>query len=199
MCAGYCEIPDKKFRHGLGFGPIVYWFDPAPILLAMMLPLPTYPISNKNELPTMFSIGFVSVWFWTCLNNCTSIIFKEIPCENSCTCFLMYLRNAVLDHLPISMINKIGNPERYMAIAEPKQVDLVPISDQRMPSFVSPIATTPLRHKSAIISAVTLIVVFLCFMRETGEFLFIPLYERILLVIDAQIFMGNRSLSRVRH
>jgi hypothetical protein len=37
MCAGYREIPNKKFRHGLGFGPIVNWFDPAPVLLVMML------------------------------------------------------------------------------------------------------------------------------------------------------------------
>jgi hypothetical protein len=37
MCAGYREIPDKKFRHGLGFGPIVNWFDPAPVLLTVML------------------------------------------------------------------------------------------------------------------------------------------------------------------
>jgi hypothetical protein len=199
MCAGYREIPDKKFRHGLGFGPTVNWFDPTPILSAMMLPLPTYTISNKNESPTMFSIGFVSVWFWTCLNDCTSIIFEEIPCDNFCTCFLMYLRNALLDHLPISMIEKIGTPERYMAIAAPKQMDLVPISDRRMPSFVSPIVTTPSRHKSAIISAVTLMIVFLCFTRETEEFLLVPLYGRILLVINAQIFTEHRSLSHVRH
>jgi hypothetical protein len=200
MCAGYREIPDKKFRHGLGFGPIVYWFDPTPVLSAMMLPLPTYPISNENKSPTMFSIGFVSVWFLTCLNDCTLIIFEEIPCENSCTYFLMYLRNAVLDYLPISMIKKkIGTPERYMAIAAPERMDFVPISDWRMPSFVSPIATTPSQHKPAIISAVTLMIVFLCFTRETGEFLFVSLYDRILLVIDAPIFTGHRSSSRVRH
>jgi hypothetical protein len=111
----------------------------------------------------------------------------------------MYLRNTVLDHLPINMIKEIGTPERYMAIAAPKQMDLVPIYDWRMPSFVSPIATTPSRHKSAIISVVTLMIMFLCFTRETGEFLFVPLYDRILLVIDAQIFTGHRSLSRVRH
>ncbi len=38
----------------------------------------------------------------------------------------MYLMIAVLDHLPISMIKKIGTPERYIAIAAPKQMDLVP-------------------------------------------------------------------------
>jgi len=38
MCARYREIPDVKFRRGLGFGPIVNWFVPAPVLLALMLP-----------------------------------------------------------------------------------------------------------------------------------------------------------------
>ena len=38
MCARYREIPDVKFRRGLGFEPIVNWFVPAPVLLAMMLP-----------------------------------------------------------------------------------------------------------------------------------------------------------------
>jgi hypothetical protein len=105
----------------------------------------------------------------------------------------------MLDHLPISMIKKIGTPESYMAIAAPEQMDLVPISDRGMLSFVSPIATTLLWLKLAIISAVTLMTVFLCFTRETGEFLFVPLYDRILLVIDAHILTGHRSLSRVCH
>jgi hypothetical protein len=43
----------------------------------------------------------------------------------------MYLRKAVLDHLPISMIKKTGTPARYMAIAAPERMDLVPISDLR--------------------------------------------------------------------
>jgi hypothetical protein len=113
--------------------------------------------------------------------------------------FAYVFEEPVLDHLLISMIEKIGTPERYMAITAPKQMDLVPISDQWMLSFVSPMATTPSRQKSAIISAVTLMIMFLCFTRDTGEFLFVPLYDRILLVINAQIFTGHRSLSRVRH
>jgi hypothetical protein len=56
----------------------------------------------------------------------------------------------VLDHLPIE---KTDTPA-----AAPDQMDLVPISDRRMPSFVSPIMTTPSRHKSAIISLVTLMI-----------------------------------------
>ena len=56
-----------------------------------------------------------------------------------------------------------------------------------------------LQHKSTINSAVTLLIVFLCFTRETGEFLFAPMYDRLLLVIDAQILMGHRSSSRVHH
>ena len=37
MCARYREIPDMKLRQGLGLGPIVNWFVPAPVLSAMML------------------------------------------------------------------------------------------------------------------------------------------------------------------
>ncbi len=40
MCARYRKIPDIKFRQELGFGPIVTWFDPASVLLAVMLPPP---------------------------------------------------------------------------------------------------------------------------------------------------------------
>jgi hypothetical protein len=73
-----------------------------------------------------------------------------MPGKNSCTCFRMYLRKAVLDHLQISMIKKTGTPARYMAITAPERMDLVPISDLQIPSFVSPITTTPSQHKSAI-------------------------------------------------
>jgi hypothetical protein len=52
-----------KFRRELGFGTIVKWFGPAPVLSAKMLPPPIYLISNKNDSPTLFSIGFVSVGF----------------------------------------------------------------------------------------------------------------------------------------
>ena len=57
----------------------------------------------------------------------------------------------MVDHLPINIIEKTGTPERYMAIAAPEQIDFVPISDRWMPSLVSPLVTTPSRHKSAII------------------------------------------------
>ncbi len=46
-------------------------------------------------------------------------LFDGIPCKNTCTCFWMYFRKAMLDHCPISMIEKIGTPARYMAIAVP--------------------------------------------------------------------------------
>ena len=83
----------------------------------------------------------------------------------------------MLVHLPISMIQKTGTPGRYMAIAAPERMDLVPISDLGIPSFVSLIGTTPTpsRHKSAIISLVILMIGLLCFTREIGEFLFAPL------------------------
>ena len=37
MCAGYREIPEIKLRRELEFGPIDNWFDPTPVLSAMML------------------------------------------------------------------------------------------------------------------------------------------------------------------
>jgi hypothetical protein len=70
----------------------------------------------------------------------------------------MYLRKDVLDHLSISMIEKTGIPVRYMAIADHERMDLVPISNRQMLSFVSPIVTTPLPHKLVIISPVTLMI-----------------------------------------
>ena len=153
MCLGYRSVPDTKLRRVLGFGPIVNLFDPTPVFLAMMLPPSIYLISNEHESPIMLPIGFISVGFWMCLNDFTSIIFKEMPCENSCTCFLIYFRNAMLYQLPISMIEKTGTSARYIAIAAPNRMDLVPISERRMPNFVPPIVTTLSRHRSAIISA----------------------------------------------
>ena len=150
---------------------------PAPVFSVMMLSSPIYPISNENESPTMFSIGLDSVGFWMCLKVWTSIIFEDMPCENSWTCFLVYLRKAVLDHLPISMIEKTGTPARYMAIAAPERMDLVQISDRQMPSFVLPIVNTPSRHKSAIISAVTLMILFLCLPERLGNFCLPPVRQ----------------------
>jgi hypothetical protein len=141
----------------------------------MMLPPPIYSISSKNESPTMFSIRFVAVEFWTCLKDWISIIFDEIPCENSCTCFRMYLRKALLDQRPTSMIEKTGVPAKYIAMATPDLIDFDPILDQMIPSFVSPIATTPSRIRFTIISDVMLMILFPCFARETGEFAFVPL------------------------
>jgi hypothetical protein len=95
----------------------------------MMLPPPIYSISSKNKLPTIFFIGFVAVEFWTCLKDWISIILDEIPCENSCTCFRMYLRNAVLDQRLTSMIKKMGVPAKYIAMAAPDRIDFDPILD----------------------------------------------------------------------
>jgi hypothetical protein len=125
MCLGDHAVPSTKLRQVLGFALIVNWFDPSPILLTMMLPPSMYPISNENKLPTMFSIRFVSVGFWMCLNDCTSLIFEDLPCKNSWTCFLMYFRNVLLDRLQITMIKKSGTLARYMVIAAPKKMDLV--------------------------------------------------------------------------
>jgi hypothetical protein len=83
----------------------------------MMLPPSIHHINNENVSLTMFSIGLVSVGFWTSLNVCILIIFVK-RCRA-----LIYFRNAVLDQLPISIIEKTGTPARYMAITAPERMD----------------------------------------------------------------------------
>ncbi len=117
-------------------------------------------------------LGFGRVWTTVLLS-----FWGDVPCENSCTCFQMYFRKAVLDHLRIRMIEKTGTPARYMAIAAPERMDLVQISDRQMPSFVLPIVNTPSRHKSAIISAVTLMILFLCLPERLGNFCLPPVRQ----------------------
>ena len=50
------------FRRELGFGPIVNWFEPAPVLSAMMFPPPIYPKQRKRVanyvLHRIVSVGF---------------------------------------------------------------------------------------------------------------------------------------------
>ena len=103
----------------------------------------------------------------------------------------MYFRNARLDQRPISMIEKTGTPARYMAIAAPDRIKCVPTSDRWMPSFVSPMATTPSLSRFATISDVMLIVLFLCRARETGESLLVPLNVWIRLTIEAHSLTGH--------
>ena len=50
----------------------------------------------------------------------------------------MYLRKASEDHLPIIMMENVGTPSRYMAIAAPDRREWVPISSLVKPSFSSP-------------------------------------------------------------
>ena len=129
-----------------------------------------YPISNEDESPTIESAVFVVSGLLMCLKVCTSIIFDEMPKLNSCTCFRMYFRKARLDQRPISIMEKMGTPARYMAIAAPDRIECVPTSERWIPSFVSPIATTPSFRRFATISDVMLMVLLLCCARETGEF-----------------------------
>ncbi len=83
----------------------------------------------------------------------------------------------MLDQRPASMIKKTGVPAKYIAMAAPDRIDFDPILDRLIPSVVSPIAITPSRIRFTIISDVMLMILFLCFARETGEFGFAPLYE----------------------
>ena len=97
------------------------------------------------------------------------------------------------------MMEKIGTPGRYMAIAALDLIECVPISERWMPNFVSPIVTTPSRRRLATISDVMLIVLFLCLARETGESLLVPLIERIRVTMEAQSLTGHMIGSDVRH
>ncbi len=81
----------------------------------------------------------------------------------------------MLDHCPISMIEKIGTPARYKAITAPDQMECVLISNQRMPSFVLLMATTLSQMRLAIISEVMLMSLFLWNARDTGESTFVSL------------------------
>jgi hypothetical protein len=65
------------------------------------------------------------------------------------------------------MIKKMGVPAKYIAMAAPDLIDIDPISNQTIPSFVSLIATTPLWIRFTIISDVMLMILFPCFARET--------------------------------
>ncbi len=183
----------------VGFGPVLVGATPAPVLWRWCSLYQFYPISNKDELPTTESVVFVVSGLFMCLKDWTWIIFEEMMKLNSWTCFLMYFRKARLNHCPISMIEKIGTPARYMAIAAPDWIKCVPTSKWWMPSFVSPIATMPSLSRFETISDVLLIVLFLCRARETGESLLVPLYVRIRLTIKAQSLNGHMTGSDVLH
>ncbi len=105
----------------------------------------------------------------------------------------------MLDQHPTSMIEKTGVPAKYIAMAAPDRIDFDPILDRLIPSFVSPIATTPSRIRFTIISDVMLMILVPCFARETGEFGFVPLYERIRVMIDVQIFTVHKLMLFVFH
>ena len=98
----------------------------------------------------------------------------------------MYFRKARLDQRPISM-------------RKPDRIECVPISWHWIPSFVSPIATTPSFSRFATISLVMLMVLFEWRARETGEFVLDPSYVRIRVTIEAHSLIGHMMWSSVLH
>ncbi len=68
-----------------------------------------------------------------------------------------------------------------------------------MPSFVSPIATTPSLIRLEIISDVMLMILFLCRAEETSESVLVSLYVRICVIIDAHSLTGLMIGSAVLH
>jgi hypothetical protein len=89
----------------------------------------------------------------------------------------MYFRKTRLDQRPISMIENIGTPARYMAIAAPEQIECILTSEWRMPSFALPMATTPSLIRFDIISNVMLMILFLCWAKQTGVFIGYFIYK----------------------
>ncbi len=79
-------------------------------------------------------------------NFSLEIIFWLISLLNSCTCFLMYRRKALLDQRPISIIVYTGTPARYIAIAAPLLVEWRPIQSAENPNVSFPIAVVA--HRS---------------------------------------------------
>ncbi len=94
---------------------------------------------------------------------------------------------------------KIGMPARYIDIAAPLLIECVSISDHRIPRFVLPIASTPSWMRVEIMSEVILMILFPFLASETGVFLFVSLYERILCTIEVQSLTGYRILSNLLH
>ena len=62
--------------------------------------------------------------------------------ENSSTCFSMYLRNELDDHLPIIMIVYGGVFARYITIAPPDRFEWVTMSLLVKPKTCGPMAST---------------------------------------------------------
>ena len=83
--------------------------------------------------------------------ECLSIL-RETLCVNCSTCFLIHLRKASDDHLPIIMIENVGTPSKYMAIAAPDRIEWVPMSSFGKPSLFSPIA--PAADRSLFLAVV---------------------------------------------
>jgi hypothetical protein len=92
---------------------------------------------------------------------------------------------------------KICTPARYIAIAALLLIECVPISDCRILRFVLPIVSTLSWMIVEIMSEVNLMILFPFLASESGEFLFVPLYERILQKIEAQSLNGHRNPSKV--
>ena len=53
---------------------------------------------------------------------------QEMLWVNCSTCFQMYLRKALEDQRPMSMMVKVGTLSRYIAMAAPEQMEWVPMS-----------------------------------------------------------------------
>jgi hypothetical protein len=72
---------------------------------------------------------------------CVKSMCRPMPTQGK-FCLLMYLRKALLDQRPISMIMNMGHSPRYIAMVAPDLIECVPTSSLLMPSFTSPMAPT---------------------------------------------------------
>eukprot|EP00957_Ditylum_brightwellii_P210418 15364944-Ditylum_brightwellii.AAC.6 len=81
-------------------------------------------------------------------------ILEEMPFVKSCTCFLMYLRKALEDQCPISMIMNTGTCAKYMAIPVVDWFECVPMPAAMKPSLLFSICATVAQILSRISFAV---------------------------------------------
>ncbi len=106
--------------------------------------------------PTFLLVLSLSGWFLMGGLSCWVLVWMSGMCMkfwnnnilfatfwlNSITYFLMYLRKALLDQRPFSMIMNTGYSPQYITMAAPDLMKCIPMSSFSMPSFTSPMAPT---------------------------------------------------------
>ena len=122
-------------------------------------------------------------------------ILRDTLWVNCSTWRRIYRRNASEDHLPIIMMEKVGTPSKYIAIADPDLIECVPISSFENPRRFSPMAAAADRSLfRAVVDEICLSVLLsrMVFTEVSEE---VPGYERMRRVTLAHALTGQRCLS----